>query len=41
MGSGLHVIRSDDERFHDENSLVRGEAVIQDIPGIPNDGGDW
>jgi len=41
MGAGLYVIRTDDERFQDTRSAVRGEAVIQHIPGIPNDGGDW
>jgi len=41
MGGSLYVIRADDERFHDPYNEVRTEAVIQHIPGIPNDGGDW
>lgn len=41
MAGQLYVIRSDDERFHHPYHEVRAEAVIQHIPGIPNDGGDW
>jgi len=41
MGGVLHVIHTDDERFHDPLRHVRAEAVLDTIQGIPNDGGDW
>lgn len=41
MGGSLHVIHGADERFHDPGNLVRAEAVLDTIQGIPNDGGDW
>jgi len=41
MGGSLHVVHAADERFHDPFAPVRGEAVLDTISGIPNDGGDW
>lgn len=41
MGGQLHVVHTNDERMQSEDSIERGEAVIEDIHGIPNDGGDW
>lgn len=41
MGGSLSVIRTDDERFDSSSTAERGEAVVVDIYGIPNDGGDW
>jgi hypothetical protein len=41
MGGSLYVVHANDARFHDEDSRIRGEAVLDSIDGIPNDGGDW
>lgn len=41
MGGSLVVVRTDDERFDSESGLERQEAVVEDISGIPNTGGDW
>jgi len=42
MSGALHVIHTDDQRFHDPDSPSRrGETVLDSISGIPNDGGDW
>jgi hypothetical protein len=41
MGGSLYVIHTADERFNDPFALVRGEAILDTIFGIPNDGGDW
>lgn len=41
MGGSLVVIRTDDERFDSFSGLERQEAVVADIYGIPNTGGDW
>lgn len=41
MGGALYVIRADDERFRHPDGTERQKAVIQHIPGVPNDGGDW
>ena len=41
MGGSLHVIHTDDTRFHEGDAITRGEVVLDTIHGIPNDGGDW
>jgi hypothetical protein len=41
MDGELHVIHSADERFHDPSNIVRIEAILAHITGIPNDGGGW
>lgn len=41
MGGSLHVIHTEDPRYHDLLSHLRGDAVLKTIFGIPNDGGDW
>jgi diaminopimelate decarboxylase len=41
MGGGLHVVHTDDERFHHHLPAVRGEAILYSFEQIPNDGGDW
>ena len=41
MGASLYVIHADDERFHADDAITRGESVLDSIAGIPNDGGDW
>lgn len=41
MGGSLVVVRTGDERFDYGGSLERQEAVVADIYGIPNTGGDW
>lgn len=41
MGGTLSVVRTDDERFDSASGIERQEAVLADITGIPNTGGDW
>jgi hypothetical protein len=41
MGGGLHVIHTSDPRYSMPHGVDRQEAVLADIDGIPNDGGDW
>lgn len=41
MGGSLVVVHTDDERFDYGGSLERQDAVLADISGIPNTGGDW
>lgn len=41
MGGSLVVIHTRDERFEAESGLERQEAIVADIYGIPNTGGDW
>ncbi len=41
IGGTLYVIRTGDPRYGSADNIERGEAVIQAILGIPNDGGDW
>lgn len=41
MGGELSVVHSNDERFFSDDTAERQEAVIGDIRGIPNTGGDW
>ena len=43
MGGTLSVVHTDDDRWngYGNGTLERQEAVIADIYGIPNDGGDW
>lgn len=40
MGGDIVVIRTADPRFINDNGR-RDDAVIADINGIPNTGGDW
>lgn len=41
MGGALVIIRTGDSRFQEDGALERHEAIIDDISGIPNTGGDW
>lgn len=41
MDGALHIIHTDDPRFHDEGFTERQESIIADISGIPNEGGAW
>lgn len=41
MDGGLHVIRTGDPRFASDDRVERGDAVIQTVTSIPNDGGGW
>lgn len=41
MSGDLCVIRTGDPRFTGDGSLDRQEAIVADIRGIPNTGGDW
>ena len=41
MGGSLVVVHTDDDRFDSSSSLDRQDAIITDIHGIPNTGGDW
>lgn len=41
MGGSLVVIHTRDERFDADSTDERQEAVLADINGIPNTGGDW
>lgn len=41
MGSSLCVFHTGDPRWGADLPSERGEAVLDDIYGIPNDGGDW
>lgn len=41
MGGSLVVVRTGDDRFVDGDALERQDAVLADIEGIPNTGGDW
>lgn len=41
MGGSLVVVHSDDDQFSYGSSLERQDAVLADIDGIPNTGGDW
>lgn len=41
MGGALAVIRTGDPRFLEDGPLERHEAILEDINGIPNTGGDW
>lgn len=40
MGDTLSVIHTRDRRY-DADGWVHHEAVLADIDGIPNTGGDW
>lgn len=41
MGGSLHVVHTNDDRFHSEHSPDRSDSVLWTVLGIPNDGGDW
>ncbi|WP_251151355.1 hypothetical protein [Cellulosimicrobium sp. Marseille-Q4280] len=41
MGGDLAVVRTGDPRFLGEDSAARQEAIVADVRGIPNTGGDW
>lgn len=41
MGGSLVVVHTDDGRFDSSSSLDRQAAIIAEISGIPNTGGDW
>ncbi|XKH58532.1 hypothetical protein LG293_15885 (plasmid) [Citricoccus nitrophenolicus] len=41
MGGSLVVVHTNDDRFDSERTLERHEAILADISGIPNTGGDW
>ena len=41
MGGDLVIVRTGDPRFDGDGALDRAEAVVADISGIPNTGGDW
>ncbi|TDP92324.1 hypothetical protein EDF62_1530 [Leucobacter luti] len=41
MGGSLVVVHTDDDRFDSSSGIERQEAVLEDIRGIPNTGGDW
>lgn len=41
MGGSLVVVLSDDARFLSDDPGTRQAAVVADITGIPNTGGDW
>ena len=40
MGGTLSLIHTRDRRF-DADGMERQEAILADIDGIPNTGGDW
>jgi len=40
MGGALSLIHTRDRRF-DADGMERQEAILADIDGIPNTGGDW
>lgn len=41
MAGSLAVVHTLDPRFDADSSLERTQAVVADIRGIPNTGGDW
>jgi hypothetical protein len=41
VGGSLSVIHTRDARLAAVDGLVRAESILDDIIGIPNDGGDW
>ena len=41
MGGSLVVYHTDDERMSAGIAETRAQAVLDQITGIPNDGGDW
>lgn len=41
MGGALSVIHTRDRRFDADGCMERQEAILADIDGIPNTGGDW
>lgn len=41
MGGALSVIHTRDCRFDAGGGMERQEAILADIDGIPNTGGDW
>lgn len=41
MGGSLVVVHTNDERFDSAGTVERETAVLADIHGIPNTGGDW
>jgi hypothetical protein len=41
MGGSLAVIRTGDPRYGARHPGDRQDAIIENIDGIPNDGGGW
>jgi hypothetical protein len=41
MGSSLCVLHTGDPRWGELLGIDRAKAILDDIDGIPNDGGDW
>jgi len=41
MNGSLYVVHTDDKRLDGDSTADRGKAVLAQIHGIPNDGGDW
>lgn len=41
MGGNLVVVHTNSDEFDYGSSLERQDAVLADIYGIPNTGGDW
>lgn len=41
MGGALAIIHTGDPRFLEDSALERHDAILDDIRGIPNTGGDW
>jgi hypothetical protein len=41
MGGDLAIVRTGDPRFLGDDSAGRQEAIVADVRGIPNTGGDW
>lgn len=41
MDGSLYVAHVGDKRLHDPDERVSKQAIIENIPGIPNDGGGW
>lgn len=41
MGASLCVVRTGDERLDAFDSADRCAAIVANVDGIPNDGGDW
>ena len=41
MAGTLVIVRTDDERFDDDDNAIRNQAAVAFVHGIPNTGGDW
>lgn len=41
MAGTLVIVHTGDPRFDHEDNVIRNEATLDYIDGIPNTGGDW